>query len=117
MKKSFRQAYREAIGVVLASFAIAAAYNLFATTRVPWIREIPHGETVSYDSLFGKSTTAASDTGRTSAQSAAVNSFIDTATPKVTGIDTAGMSDKQRKAQAQHDSLARNAVARKMQQD
>jgi rhodanese-related sulfurtransferase len=47
-----RKAVREARIVLIAAPLIAIAYNLFASTKIPWIREVHKGDTVSYEQLM-----------------------------------------------------------------
>jgi rhodanese-related sulfurtransferase len=85
-----RKALREARMILIVAPLIALAYNLFASTGVPWIREVRKGDTVSYDDLVGSKTTSATDTALTQVQTGITSATVDT-TQSAT-IDTASTS-------------------------
>jgi rhodanese-related sulfurtransferase len=108
----WKKAFREARGVVLAGLFVALAFNLFASTGVPWLRELPSVEQASDSLLFGDASASANALDSTApATASAVDTAAQSSGP-ATETDTAAAAaaeEKQRVA----DSIraARKAVA------
>jgi rhodanese-related sulfurtransferase len=104
-----RKAFRESRGIVLVSVAIALSYNIFAATRIPWIRESrPKADTTSATTL-PSDTSAATHGADTIAAALPAGGRADTAAVPA-AIDTAGMAalskhERDSIAQARRDSL------------
>jgi rhodanese-related sulfurtransferase len=120
MDTPFRRALREARLIIVIGPLIAIAYNLFASTGIPWIREVRHGETVSYDSLISGST-AATDTASMTGPAIVIDTLAGTDTAAAV-TDTAAasllarqqaekrMQDSIRQAQAQEAIRVRDSI-------
>lgn len=94
-----RKAFDESRFIVLGAILVAVAYNVFAESRVPWIRSLPgSGDTTSLDELLGADTaaTAPLDSGLAVIDTLAI---IDTAVV----ADTAALAEAE--AQRLEDSL------------
>jgi rhodanese-related sulfurtransferase len=114
-----KRALREAGFILLVAPLIALVYNVFAATRIPWIRQIPKGDTVSYEQLIegNGSASAMIDTAATSpvtdTTSGATTTVVDTAVPStaVAAQEKERIQDSLRRladAARLRDSLKRN---------
>jgi rhodanese-related sulfurtransferase len=112
MDTPFRRALREARLIIVIGPLIAIAYNLFASTGIPWIREVRHGDTVSYDSLIGGATVGTTDTvSAIPAVTDTLASADTTAPAEVTDTAAASLLARQQAQQHLDDSI-RQAQAR-----
>jgi rhodanese-related sulfurtransferase len=115
-----RKAFDESRFIILGAILVAVAYNVFAESRVPWIRELPgSGDTTSLDELLGADTAsviAPIDTSTAIDTAAAVDT--------VAAIDTAGLGAQERAgvvedslkaARAQRDAFVRDSIAKARQ--
>jgi rhodanese-related sulfurtransferase len=86
----WKSAFRQAGGIIAASFVAALAFNSVPPTKVPWIRELPKFDTVSVDELLG-STPARTDTAATAAPqvTAPVDTAVATPAAQTPAVDTA----------------------------
>jgi rhodanese-related sulfurtransferase len=115
METPFRRALREARLIIVIGPLIAIAYNLLASTGISWIREVRHGEIVSYDSLIGGSSTpAATDTATMAGPAVALDTVAgkDTATADAVTDTAAASLLRQQQAQTQMEDSIRQAKAR-----
>lgn len=109
------KAVREARGVILAGLFVALAFNLFASTGVPWLRELPTVEQASDSLLFGDSTSAAAGAVASDSTASAMAQSVDTAAlaPGAgVDIDTATVTAAEEKKRITDSiSAARRAIA------
>jgi rhodanese-related sulfurtransferase len=84
------RAVREARGIILGALLVAVGYNLFAGTGVPWIRQVKHGDTASFDQIFGETGAVAP---KDTAAVAVVPSVDTTAAPTDTAAQTAALKE------------------------
>jgi rhodanese-related sulfurtransferase len=108
------KAFAEARYVALGAILMAVAFNVFAESRVPWIRRLPGtGDTVSLGQLLADTAATPIDTATAAADTTAV---VDT----TSAVDTAASADDSLRAvrdslraakAAVRDSLAKIAAA------
>ena len=116
VESPLRKAFREARGIVLVSLAIALSYNIFAATRIPWLRESrPKSDTTAMSLPPADTSTGSAIAGPDTAIPSGAQGATDTAVAPA-AIDTAGMAALSKQ---QRDSIAqfRRDSLRTAQQD
>jgi rhodanese-related sulfurtransferase len=111
-----RKAFDESRFIILGAILLAVAYNLFAESRVPWVRTLPgSGDTTSLAELLGQDTAAtAIDTAVAPIDTVATidsTTLVDTAAPS--GEDRAKIvEDSLRAVKAAREAFVRDSIAR-----
>ncbi|HVK39701.1 MAG TPA: rhodanese-like domain-containing protein [Candidatus Kapabacteria bacterium] len=111
-----RKAFDESRFILLGAVLLAIAYNVFAESRVPWVRALPgSGDTTSLEELLGQDTAAtAIDTSITTIDTAAIiDSTLLVDSSALGAAERARLlEDSLRAARAAREAFVRDSIAR-----
>src|SRR5688572_18666348 len=116
-RSPWRKAFDEARFIVLGALIVAIAYNVFAESRVPWIRVMPgSGDTVSTADLLSDLDTASAvptDTVVAIDTTSAIDTTTVTDTASINAADRAkAIEDSLKAVRAAREAFVRDSIAK-----